>query len=148
MSVGTSETTQENNNETRSSDELRRAQIRKTILVVEDDPANREALTEILQTWGYEVLPVGSAEEAEYAIRRRRPDAALVDVYLPGRSGATLMSRLREKFPDAVLIGMSGLGDAAMARTVKGVGADLFIGKPIELDALAKALQSQHTSWH
>lgn len=148
MSVGTSETVQDTSTETRSSDELRKSQVRRTVLVVEDDPSNREALTEILQLWGYEVLPVCSAEEAEYAVRRRKPDAALVDVYLPGRSGASLMTRLREKFPDAVLIGMSGLGDAAMARTVKGVGADLFIGKPIELDQLAEALQAQHTSWH
>lgn len=148
MSEGTSEAVADTNAETRSADDLRKSQVRKTVLVVEDDPANREALTEILQLWGYEVLPVCSAEEAEYAVRRRRPDAALVDVYLPGRSGASLMTRLREKFPDAVLIGMSGLGDATMARTVKGVGADLFIGKPIELEQLAQALQAQHTSWH
>lgn len=130
------------------SDELRKQEVRRTVLVVEDDPSNREALTEILSGWGYEVLPVCSAEEAEFAVRRRRPDAALIDVYLPGRSGATLMTRLRERFPEVVLIGMSGLGDAAMARTVKGVGADLFIGKPIELEELAHALQSPHTSWH
>ncbi|HYX91029.1 MAG TPA: response regulator [Myxococcaceae bacterium] len=122
--------------------------MRRTVLVVEDDPSNREALTEILQMWGYEVLPVVSAEEAEYAVRRRRPDAALIDVYLPGRSGASLMVKLRDLFPEVVLIGMSGLSDAAMARTLKGVGADLFIGKPIRLEELANALQSPHTSWH
>lgn len=129
-------------------DELRKAQARRRVLVVEDDPSNREALTEILQMWGYDVLPVCSAEEAEHAVRRRRADVALVDVYLPGKSGATLVTKLREKFPDMVLIGMSGLGDAAMARTVKGVGADLFIGKPVDLDELADALKSRHTSWH
>jgi CheY-like chemotaxis protein len=130
------------------SDELRTAEVRRTVLLVEDDPANREALTEILQLWGYDVLPVVSAEEAEYAVRRRRPDAALIDVYLPGRSGASLMTKLRERFPDVVLIGMSGLGDAAMARTLKGVGADQFVSKPISLDDLASALRSPRTSWH
>jgi DNA-binding response OmpR family regulator len=134
--------------ETTRSDDLRTKQVRRTVLVVEDDPSNREALTEILQMWGYEVLPVVSAEEAEYAVRRRRPDAALIDVYLPGRSGASLMVKLRDLFPEVVLIGMSGLSDAAMARTLKGVGADLFIGKPIRLEELANALQSPHTSWH
>ncbi len=133
---------------TAEADKLRKEEVRRSVLLVEDDPANREALQEILEGWGYEVLPMCSAEEAEYAIRRRRPDVALVDVYLPGKSGSKLMSRLREKFPDLVLIGMSGLGDAAMARSVKGVGADLFIGKPIELDALADALKASHRSWH
>lgn len=134
--------------ETTPSDEVKRQQVRRSVLLVEDDPANRESLEEILQLWGYEVVPVCSAEEAEFAVRRRQPDIALIDVYLPGKSGATLMSKLRDKFPEAVLIGMSGLGDAAMARTVKGVGADLFIGKPIQLDVLAKALKAPHTSWH
>ncbi|MBX5481582.1 MAG: response regulator [Myxococcaceae bacterium] len=132
----------------RNDDELQRQQVRRTVLLVEDDPANRESLGEILQLWGYEVLPVSSAEEAEYAVRRRQPDVALIDVYLPGKSGASLMTRLRDRFPDVVLIGMSGLGDSAMARTVKGVGADIFIGKPIDLDALARALKASHTSWH
>lgn len=134
--------------ERKQEDELRKAEAKRSVLVVEDDPANREALIEILEMWGYEVLPVGSAEEAEYAVRRRRPDVALVDVYLPGKSGASLLTKLREKYPDVVLIGMSGLGDAAMARTVKGVGADLFIGKPVDLEQLASALKSRHTSWH
>lgn len=134
--------------QTARDDELKTQEVRRTVLVVEDDPANREALSEILSLWGYEVLPVCSAEEAEYAVRRKRPDAALIDVYLPGRSGASLMTRLREKYPDVVMIGMSGLGDATMARTVKGVGADLFIGKPVELEELARALQASHTSWH
>lgn len=129
-------------------DQLRKQEVRRTVLLVEDDPANREALQEILEQWGYEVLPVCSAEEAEYSVKRRKPDVALIDVYLPGKSGASLMSRMRERFPDLVLIGMSGLGDAAMARTMKGVGADQFIGKPIELDDLARALKAPHTSWH
>jgi CheY-like chemotaxis protein len=131
-----------------AEDRLRKQEVRRTILLVEDDPANREALEEILQLWGYDVLAVCSAEEAEYAVKRRHPDVALVDVYLPGKSGASLMTRLRERFPDVVLVGMSGLGDAAMARTVKGVGADQFVGKPIELEVLARALQASHTSWH
>jgi CheY-like chemotaxis protein len=132
----------------RRNDELKLEPVRGTVLVVEDDPANRELLVEMLSQWGYEPLPVGSAEEAEFAVRNKRMDAAVVDVFLPGRSGATLLSRLRERFPQAVLIGVSAMSDAAMARKCKGLGADLFIGKPVMPEKLAKALQSKHTSWH
>ena len=132
----------------RREDELKLEPVRGTVLVVEDDPSNRELLVELLTQWGYEPLPVGSAEEAEFAVRNKRMDAAIVDVFLPGRSGATLMSRLRERFPQAVLIGVSAMSDSAMARKCKGLGADLFIGKPVLPEKLAKALQSKHTSWH
>lgn len=132
----------------RRSDDLKLEPVRGSVLVVEDDPSSRELLVELLTQWGYEPLPVGSAEEAEFAVRNKRMDAAIVDVFLPGRSGITLMSRLRERFPQAVLIGVSAMSDAAMARKCKGLGADLFIGKPVMPDKLAQALQSRHTSWH
>ncbi|MCE9666236.1 response regulator [Myxococcus stipitatus] len=133
---------------TERTDELKLEPVRGAVLVVEDDPTHREILVEMLAGWGYEPLPVGSAEEAEFAVRNKRMDAAIVDVFLPGRSGATLMSRLRERFPQAVLIGVSAMSDAAMARKCKGLGADLFIGKPLNPERLSEALQSRHTSWH
>ena len=131
-----------------TDDEVRLEQVRGTVLIVEDDPTHRELLVEMLTQWGYEPLPVGSAEEAEFAVRNKRMDAAVVDVFLPGRSGVSLMTRLREKFPQSVLIGVSAMSDASMARKCKGLGADLFIGKPLAPEKLAEALQSRHTSWH
>ena len=132
----------------KENDELKLEQVKRTVLVVEDDPSNRELLVEMLMLWGYEPLPVGSAEEAEYATKRKLVTAAIVDVFLPGKSGTNLMTKLRERFPEMMVIGMSALGDAAMARKCKGQGADLFIGKPVRADELARALQSKHRSWH
>jgi CheY-like chemotaxis protein len=131
-----------------AEDELKLEPARGSVLIVEDDPVHRELLVELLTQWGYEPLPVGSAEEAEFAVRNKRMDAAVVDVFLPGRSGTNLMTRLRERFPQAVLIGVSAMSDASMARKCKGLGADLFIGKPLAPEALARALQSKHRSWH
>lgn len=131
-----------------ASEEPKLETSRGAVLVVEDDPSNREILVEMLEMWGYDPIPVGSAEEAEFAVRRKQVRAAVVDVFLPGKSGTTLMSRLRESFPDVVVIGISALSDASMARKCKGLGADLFIGKPIDPERLAAALQSKHQSWH
>ena len=133
---------------TRDDDNLKLEPVKGSVLIVEDDPAHRELLVELVTQWGYEALPVGSAEEAEFAVRNKRMDAAIVDVFLPGRSGTNLMARLREKFPQSVLIGVSAMSDASMARKCKGLGADLFIGKPLAPEKLAQALQSRHTSWH
>ena len=133
---------------TREDDNLKLEQVKGSVLIVEDDPVHRELLVELVTQWGYEALPVGSAEEAEFAVRNKRMDAAIVDVFLPGRSGTNLMTRLRERFPQSVLIGVSAMSDASMARKCKGLGADLFIGKPLAPEKLAQALQSQHKSWH
>lgn len=124
------------------------SEAKMTVLVVEDDPSHRELLVEMLTLWGYDAVPVGSAEEAEFVARRKVVDAAIIDVFLPGKSGTQLMSRLRERFPDAVLVGVSAMSDAAMARKCKGLGADLFIGKPVAMEKLAEALQSKHETWH
>lgn len=132
----------------REQDGDRLQQARRVVLVVEDDPANRELLIELLSMWGYEPVAVGSAEEADWAMRRRPIEAAVVDVFLPGKNGATVITRLREKFPNATVIGMSALGDAAMARRCKGVGADFFITKPVLSEELAEVLKAPRETWH
>jgi CheY-like chemotaxis protein len=134
--------------EEREKDRRRLETVRRPVLVVEDDPTHREYLLSLLEEWGYDPIPVGSAEEAEYAVRHKVIEAAVIDVFLPGRSGAALMTRLRSRFPQAVLIGISALGDAGTARRCKGLGADMFLSKPIAPETLATALQTQHRAWH
>ena len=123
--------------------------VRRSVLIVEDDPAQRAILVELISLWGYRTVAVGSAEEAESLLEQAGAlDVAVVDVFLPGESGVQLITRLRERFPESVLIGISAMSTAATARRCKGIGADLFIGKPLEPARLAEALQSQHQSWH
>lgn len=129
-------------------DRRRLGEARASVLLVEDDPENRALLMELLASWGYEGVPVGSAEEGELVARRRPFLAAVVDVFLPGQSGASLIARLRERFPEALLIAISGQGDSTMSRHCKVVGADLFIEKPFRAEELAEALQAHHQTWH
>ena len=131
-----------------AADTLDLRPTRGQVLVVEDDPTHRELLVELLTGWGYEPVAVGSAEEAEHAMRRRALQAAVVDVFLPGKSGASLLTRLRARFPESILIGISALGGPSTARRFKGLGADLFLTKPVLPEQLAKALQGKHQSWH
>ena len=123
--------------------------VRRSVLIVEDDPAQRAMLVELISLWGSRTGAVGSAEEAEALLEQAGAlDVAVVDVFLPGESGVQLITRLRERFPESVLIGISAMSTAATARRCKGLGADLFIGKPLEPARLAEALQSQHQRWH
>ena len=129
--------------------DIKRVEVhRRAVLVVEDDESTRDYLVELLGQWAYQAVPAGSAEEAEVLSARVRPSAAIVDIFLPGKSGTALLNRLRARFPEAVLIGTSALSGAEMARHCKGQGADLFLAKPIEPKDLAKALTSPHLTWH
>jgi CheY-like chemotaxis protein len=55
-----------------------------TILVVDDEPAMREVLELRLAEWGFRVALAGSADEADQAVLRARPDLVISDVVLPG----------------------------------------------------------------
>jgi len=54
-----------------AADEPRVAETREPVLLVEDDFDSRETLVELLASWGYEAVPVSSAEEASTPARRR-----------------------------------------------------------------------------
>lgn len=112
----------------------------RAVLVVDDDGDAREGLAQLVASWGYTPVLASSAEEGERLARHWLLDAALVDIFLPGRSGEQLLARLRSSFPAALLVGISALSDPAMERLCRGMGADLFLGKPVEPDALARAL--------
>ncbi|MEN9799375.1 MAG: hypothetical protein RL653_3071 [Pseudomonadota bacterium] len=112
----------------------------RAVLVVDDDPDAREGLGLLVASWGYTPVLAGSAEEAERLAQYYLLEAAVVDVFLPGKSGEQLLGRLRAAFPAAVLVGMSALVDPALERLCEGMGADLFLGKPVSPGDLARAL--------
>ena len=65
------------------------------ILVVDDDPDVTEYLASFLEDEGYEVASAGDERAALEEVERASPDAILIDVMLPGRSGLDLLVRLR-----------------------------------------------------
>ena len=74
------------------------------ILVVEDVAELRLALTTTLERAGYEVCAVPDGEEALPAFHSFQPDAALLDILLPGKSGIEVCERIREMSNAPVVI--------------------------------------------
>jgi PAS domain S-box-containing protein len=111
------------------------------ILVVEDEPAAREALAELLDLLGYEVAAVGSAEEA-LALEEAAPfHILLTDLMLPGASGTSLAVTLRARWPDLEVLLMSGYAEDEIVRRDIGAGAVRFLQKPFDLATLARELR-------
>ena len=103
---------------------------RYRILVVEDDHAIRNGLTDALTVSGYDVLPVKDGYDALNVIHAEDYDLALLDVVLPGASGFDLLRLIREDRATVPILMLTAKG--AEADKVRGLklGADDYVVKP------------------
>jgi response regulator RpfG family c-di-GMP phosphodiesterase len=114
------------------------------ILLVDDEPALRELLRATLESVDIMVDEAASALEAETVMRRRKPDLVVLDLRMPGMSGAEFCARLKEKprtseIPVVVLTA----ADPEGARAVQRAGAAAVVHKPfspLELLAVIEGL--------
>lgn len=110
------------------------------LLVVEDDPAIRELLEEELNDAGYQTIGVPSAEEA-IALLSHTPVAMMItDVRLPGMTGIQLLQQLRQSGSELGIIVITAFGTIDQAVEALKLGADDFLTKPLDLDAIREAV--------
>src|SRR5436305_13861515 len=100
------------------------------ILVVEDDPGIAEALRVLLARAGFEVHLAGSGPAGWQAFVQHRPDALLLDLSLPGLSGAELLQRLRAAGEQLPVLAVTADGSSRTLVQVLELGADDYIVKP------------------
>src|SRR5919204_366917 len=91
--------------------------MKPTILIVDDEPGVRNALTGVLHDEGYTVEAVSSGEACLDWVTRGPVDLIVLDVWLPGMDGLATLARLRERQIDAqvVLISVRGAFTGAVA---------------------------------
>ncbi len=120
------------------------------ILVVDDDPDVIDYLSSFLEDEGYAVGVAENASSALTMIEKFRPDAVLIDVLMPGRSGLDLLVTIRQHpgWTDIPLVVVTGsdqiLEDDCQSYlgSHHGVrGPDGVLGKPIDLEALLSVLR-------
>ena len=107
----------------------------RQLLIVDDDQDGREALQELLRSWGYEAKVAGDGCEAITLALEHRPEVVLLDIGLPDMDGHEVARRIRA--------GCGRDGPAVIALTGsdddEAPGADTFdayVLKPAEPDAL------------
>lgn len=108
------------------------------ILVVDDDPLQRNIIRKILVGEGYEAHVAGSGEEALIAAKKRMPDIVLTDFCMEHMNGIELMRRLRMHMNPPEVIFMSALG---LTLPEKDAGAFIHLEKPLGKDALVSAIR-------
>lgn len=116
----------------------------KRILVVEDDEKSRRLLTDVLGYHGYEVAAVESGEEGLESVRARAPDAALLDIQLPGMSGFELLAALRA-LPAVARLPLLAVTASVMdhdRKRILAAGFDAYVAKPVNIRELLQTLES------
>jgi len=115
--------------------------IRKTVLVADDSRAVVDALATAFEASGWEVVTAADGEEVFRRLAEGRPDAMLVDVYMPRLNGAEVC-RVVKSHPEwkkAFLVLMSSRLSEGDQAVYHRLGADHLLKKPFE-PAVALAL--------
>jgi two-component system nitrogen regulation response regulator NtrX len=108
--------------------------VKPTILIVDDEPGVRTALSGVLHDEGYAVEAVPSGEACLDRVVRGGIDLIVLDVWLPGMDGLATLARLRERQVDAQVVLISGHGNIESAVRAIKMGAFDFVEKPLSLE--------------
>lgn len=104
----------------------------KQVLLIEDEPNIIEAVSFILSRDGWKVATHSNGETAMAAIRSQKPDALVLDVMLPGRSGYEILQDLRsdDVFSDLPVLMLTARGQKKDRDAADRLGVTRFMTKP------------------
>jgi FixJ family two-component response regulator len=110
------------------------------VCVVDDDESVRESLTGLLRSFGFDTYPFASGEDFLAASVRRRADCVILDVTMPGMSGAEVQERLLSEGPPPIIFITARIEDSLRARLLAR-GAVACLVKPFQEGDLLRALK-------
>jgi FixJ family two-component response regulator len=120
------------------------------VYVVDDDPAMRQSLQNLIGSVGLRVEAFASAQEFMRSKLTAGPGCLVLDVRLPGLSGLDLQKRMVEADIEIPIIFITGHGDIPMTVQAMKAGAVEFLTKPFRdqdlLDAIQQALDRDRTA--
>jgi CheY-like chemotaxis protein len=116
--------------------------VKHPILVVEDNPLNRELLCDWLETEGYEVSSVENLSSATASIEQRPPDAVLLDVQLGDDDGLSLAAWMRKqpKLCHIPVIAVTAHALVTEQHSFLQAGCNACVSKPINFKILREEL--------
>ena len=110
------------------------------LLVVDDEPTQREMLTSILERAGYRVSVAADGQQAVRRLEAQHFDLMLTDQKMPGMDGLELLDRARAQIPDLPVVLMTAYGSVSSAVEAMKRGAADYLTKPFERDELLLVL--------
>ena len=114
---------------------------KRRILVIDDEKAIRETLSEVLSDEGYGVTAVASGEEGLRRLQDERWDLVLLDVWLKDRDGLSLLEAAEGRVRDVPVVMISGHASIESAVKAVRLGAYDFLEKPLALERVLLTAQ-------
>lgn len=111
------------------------------ILVVDDEPAALDFISEIVQREGFDCVTAQGAEEALKILSDQGADVVISDIRMPGMNGMELLREIKTHYPDVDAIMMTGFDTRESFTQVIEAGAADFIAKPFYQDELVAKLK-------
>jgi len=113
---------------------------RHSILVVDDDAAIRELLTDMLSEHGYDVREAGDGAQAVREMRFNPADVVITDLVMPEKEGLETIQEIRHEFPGVKVIAISGYHSGAYLYHASVFGASAAIQKPFSLNVVLQVV--------
>ena len=120
--------------------ELVHLMAQSKILLVDDEIKTRQLLSRLLSNQGFIVQTASDGEKALIKANEFQPNCILLDVRMP-HGGLGLLSRFRKKFPDSIIIMVSGIIEPNQVRDYLGEGAYACIKKPVDMSILLEKIE-------
>jgi len=112
------------------------------VLVVDDEEDIRLGLCKLIGTLGATVAVAADGSEALTKVEREGADLILTDLMMPKMSGSELLQAVKERFPQTVVVVLTGYGTIQSAVTCLQGGAAHFMTKPFVMDDFLKRIET------
>ncbi len=113
---------------------------KKRILIVDDDVATCETLSDLFEVEGYSTQVAYTGREAVEIVERHRFDAVLLDVRMPGMDGVEVLRRMSRVFPPIKVLMITAHSESGLLQEVNDLGAAGFHSKPLDMRKLIIAV--------
>ncbi|WP_442679225.1 response regulator transcription factor [Sphingomonas sp. ASY06-1R] len=112
------------------------------LAIVDDDPAVRQALSDLVEAMGFRTSSFDSAADFLAAFTPGIFACVLSDIRMPGTDGLELQTMLGARDPALPLIFVTSVQDGDVHRQARQRGARAILSKPVDADALERTLRS------
>jgi two-component system C4-dicarboxylate transport response regulator DctD len=120
---------------------MTRLDPRTQVLLIDDDPHLRQALSQTLDLAGLQVTSLGDARGVAGGIERDWPGVVVSDIRMPGIDGLQLLQQLQQQDPELPVLLITGHGDVPLAVQAMRAGAYDFLEKPFASDDLLDSVR-------